>query len=381
MKSKYIEKELDDALNKTKIHTLFKGSVFLTTILFNLKFKWNTEISTACTNGTRVEINPNFFMSLNVKERVFLYLHEGYHVAFLHMIRGRNKDHRKYNIAADHCINLMLKEQGYSVIKGALADSQYKEMSTDQIYDLLPDEPPSPDDDLDIEYTDDNGEALSDEAIEALENDIENLVLKAATASQKEGEKPGTIPNSILAELDRLINPVLDWKVLLNNYVTGHAKNDFSWRRPNRRLLNLAYLPSLYSEALTHISLAIDLSCSVTKEQYMAFLSEAQYIMELMNPELMSIVTFNTNIIDIFKMHEGDDILDLPFNNGGGTDISTTIDHYNKLNPTVVIVFSDLELDHPDNEPTFPVIWIKVGDSNWAIEPKSGDVIQYPVDV
>ena len=377
----YTDAELEEAWDKVKIQALLKGSTFLTTIGFHLKYVWSTKIKTASTNGTRITINPDFFMKLSSKEKIFLYNHEIWHVAFMHMIRGRNKDHGKYNRAADHCINLMLKEQGFTLIKNVLQDPQYEEMSTDQIYDLLPFEPPSPDDDPDIEYTDENGDPMSDEDIDKMENELENLVLKATTASQMDGEKAGTIPDSILAELDRLINPVLDWRILLSNFVTGHAKNDFSWRRPNRRLLSTAYLPSLYSEALTHISLAIDLSCSVTEEQYIAFLSEAQYIMELMNPELMSIVTFNTGIIDIFEMQTGDEILDLPFNVGGGTDISTTIDHYNKLNPTVVIVFSDLEMDEPENEPTFPVIWIKVGDSNYAMTPKVGSVVQYPVDV
>ena len=61
--------------------------------------------------------------------------------------------------------------------------------------------------------------------------------------------------------------------------------------------------------------------------------------------------------------------------------INEAIDHYNKLNPTVVIVFSDLEMDEPENQPTFPVIWIKVGDSNYAMTPESGSVVQYPMDV
>lgn len=59
-------------------------------------------------------------------------------MAFLHMDRLQSRNHRKWNVAADHVINLLLLERGFKMPKDGLADQQYKGLSTEEVYKLLP---------------------------------------------------------------------------------------------------------------------------------------------------------------------------------------------------------------------------------------------------
>ena len=100
------------ALDKAKIALMSKPDVaFFTTVCFSLKHIWNSDIPTACTDGTSIEYNPAFFLSLSEAERVFLLVHEAMHVALMHILRVKDKDRKKWDIAADYVINGMLVDR------------------------------------------------------------------------------------------------------------------------------------------------------------------------------------------------------------------------------------------------------------------------------
>ena len=56
------------------------------------------------------------------------------------MTRRQQRLHGKWNVACDHAINPMLLDSGFILPEGGLCDYQYKGMSAEQIYELLPDE-------------------------------------------------------------------------------------------------------------------------------------------------------------------------------------------------------------------------------------------------
>ena len=54
-------KVLQKSLDKAKVTLMGKpDTIFFTTVLFGLKFRWNDAIPTARTNGIELEINPHF---------------------------------------------------------------------------------------------------------------------------------------------------------------------------------------------------------------------------------------------------------------------------------------------------------------------------------
>ena len=130
--------ELTRMHNKAKIALLNrKDCVFITTVLFSLRSIWDTGMPTAYTDGAVLGMNPKFFEALSHDQRQTLLAHEAYHVAFNHMVRGRNLDFKVYNQAADFAINLMLRDAGFAPISGWLCDDKYRGMSADKIYKLL----------------------------------------------------------------------------------------------------------------------------------------------------------------------------------------------------------------------------------------------------
>ena len=354
----------EKAFKWVKVQTLLKGSVFITTIGFNLKFSWTTRIPTAATDGANLWFNPDFFDSLDKEERVFVYLHEIWHCAFMHMIRRGSRDAEKWNIAGDHCINLMLLDQGYKMPADGLADSKYRGKSTNEIYDLLPDNPL---DKFIMDLVDPGAAGEAGEGEKTIDVDslsaaakatLEELVLRATQASKMQKDTPGCIPGEIAVNLQELINPVLPWNNLLFRFLDDFYMSDFSWRKPNRRLLHTAYLPSLWGESITNLTVAVDTSCSVLDEQFTAFVSEMNYIRECFPIELMTVVSFDTEIKNINRIKEGDDIRDVKFKGRGGTDLEWMPDYLIKNPSKVMIIFSDLEVSIPAKQPDVPVLWI-----------------------
>ncbi|AGH57583.1 HNH endonuclease [Pseudoalteromonas phage pYD6-A] len=383
----------EKALDRAKIGLLqVKNSTFISTILFNLKFSWDTSIPTACTNGLDLRVNPDFFMNLDKENRIFLLAHEAWHVAFQHMSRldQRKRDNFKvWNQATDHYINIMLINSGYKMIQGGLADHQYHDQqvwSSDKIFDYLMDNPDQQQPDFEPDFGeagggDADGDGGDGSSAEDVERKIEDIIVKAAVQSKMAGDKPGSVPGDIEIALDKLLNPKLPWNVILQNYMSSFAKEDFSWRKPNRRYLSRdMYMPSLYNESLGHIACAVDTSCSVTDEQFAAFRSEIVTLQNTYQPETLTVCDFDTQIHKIHKLHRGDDATSITFSGRGGTNMHPVFEHYSKEEnrPKVLIVFSDMECSPITEDPGFPVVWVRLPTS-YGFKPDFGTVIDFDI--
>ena len=394
MKKVNVSTKLQKGFDRAKIGLLqVKGSVFISTVLFSLKFGWTEDCPTACTDGLNLWVNPEFFEGLSPEERVFLLAHEAWHVAFQHMLRMNKEKKDNFNVwnqATDHYINIMLIDAGYTMIKGGLADHQYKdqhEWSSDKIFKHLMDNPDKQAPEFEPDFAPagggngegkDGGDKGGMSQAE-IERKIEDVIIKAATQAKMSGQA-GTLPGDIEVAIERLTNPKLPWNVILQNYMAAFDKEDFSWKKPNRRYQSQGmYLPSMYSESLGHIGAAVDTSCSVSNHQFSAFITELDDIMENSGPEKLSIVDCDTSIHKIYNLAKGEDLSDVTFHGRGGTALEPIFEHYNKEEnkPLVLIVFSDLECREITEEPDYPVVWVKLPGHGFT--PSFGTVIQFDV--
>lgn len=361
-----INEELERKFNKAKIKLMGeKNSVFLSTILFSLQHIWTEEIPTAATDGARLLLNPTWIETMSKDELVGLLAHESWHVAFNHIFRQGDRDHARFNKAADHVINLMILESGGKLPEGGLHDPQYKGMSTEQVYNLLPEEPKEPEssdgwggDDI---IKPDAGDSPSQR--KAKENAVEDIIVRAATQA-KMAKEAGSIPGDIQRELDKLLNPKLDWRTILQNYMSAFAKDDYSYRKPNRRFFPDHFLPSAYSEAIGEIAFAVDTSGSVSDRQFQAFLTEMNSVKERLDPEIMTVIDFDTRINNVISLSRDQDISSVTFSGGGGTNLTPVFEHYAKKPPVVLVVFSDLYCIEIEQDPGYPVIWAVVDNPN-----------------
>lgn len=378
----YTKPELKQAYDKAKIGLMSqKNSVFISTILFSLKHHWvkdDSSLPTAAVDGINLFINPDFFMDLTSESRITVIAHEAWHVAFNHMVRGKDLQQKRYNHAADHVINNLLKTARYSVVAGWLCDTKYKNMSAEQVYADLPPDPKGPDG---FGNSSGHGDVKSPKTAKQAEKvaaKVADIVGKAAIQSKMGGDTAGAIPGEIEIMLDKLLNPKLSWRTLLQNYMSEYAKDDYTFSKPNRRFLPDFYLPGLFSESLAHIAVAVDTSGSVTDDELRAYLSEIQSIKDTLQPKKVTVVDFDTSIKKVHTLNETDNVLGIKFSGRGGTRLEPVFEHFKKDVPVVLIVFSDLQCREITEDPGFPTIWIAVNAPNAKVN--FGKIIHYETE-
>lgn len=342
----------ETALSKAKIQLMARpDSVFFTTLCFSLKHFFGTTVSTAATDGKTVEYNPDFFMGLAPMERVSLLLHETLHCAYSHMDRRGERNHHKFNRAADFAINLQLRDRGFPIPSNWLCEERYRSLSAEEIYGLLPDDPtPPPMNDLRPSKTPAEADAMA--------KDMQDILIRASLASKMAGDKPGTIPGDIEIFLNRLLNPKLPWNRILQKYLQSFSKNDYSMQRPNRRFMPKHYLPSLYSESLLDIAIAVDASGSVSDSEFLRFVTETHSIVRMLKPKKIDLITFDTSIKSVETIRSVTDLMKVTFTGRGGTLIEPIIQWANEHKPQLMLVFTDGGFRFYGHTTKVPLTWL-----------------------
>jgi len=347
--SQSITPEIKKALDKAKIGLMSRpDSTFFTTVCFSLKHVWGN-CNTAATDGRHIWINPEFFMSLKEEERIFLLIHESMHVAYLHMERTGSKDKQKWNIACDHYINLSLIARGFVMPASGFADPQYKGLNPDQIYPLLPEDPS---DDFDPDLMDPIGDPAE------LQEHVKEILVRAATQAKMNGDSPGSIPGDIQIFLDNLLSPKLPWKVILSRFIQNMAKNDYSFKKLNRRFFPAHYLPGLYSEKLTEIAIAVDASGSVSDDDFKQMVSETHTILKQLNPDKITLVQFDAAIKSVNTVRSIRELMEVKFHGRGGTKIEPVIEWAKENKPKLLLVFSDGDFYFRVQENKIQTLWL-----------------------
>ena len=365
--------EAQKALDKAKVGLILQQAWFLSTIAFSLKYVWDDTQPTAWTDGLTVGINPQFFLDSSPKERIFVIAHESWHVALSHLIRVGNKIPKLYNDAGDYVINQLLHEAHYTMYDWVLRDDKYKGMSTNQVYDLLQKNPPPPQPKQpggnapggkNGEKGKGSGNKMEGDIRKSkapkseVETFIKELIVKAATRSKINGEAAGAIPGEIVRAIEELINPVLPWETILDRFLTSMVKDDYTWRRPNKRFMPDFFFPTQFSPALGPLTIAIDTSGSISKKQLQEILSEIEFIRDKFKPETLTILDCDYRIHNIHTVSPEDSILDLKFSGGGGTSFTPVINYCDE-NPTqALLYFTDLHASQIETAPEYPVIWL-----------------------
>lgn len=382
-----VYKDAEQALKIAKISLMMgRLTVCYTTVLFSLKQRITEEIPTAATDGKELLINPDFFMKLTPNERLTLLAHETLHVLLDHMHRRGERDHKLYNVAADYVINGSLKNAQYTLPTGGLYDPQYDGMTTEQVYNLLNKKSDQQKQALfdkckdgslngnDITYPDqvDPADAVS-------QDEVTSIILRAMTQAKAMGQPPGTLPSEVDIELQRTLNPPLPWHIILQNYLTSFAKEDFTFRKPNRRFLPDHYLPTAHSEAVCNIAIAVDISSSVTDHEFNVFINKIAEIHATMKPEKITVISFNTKITGIQTLTPEDNPLTkLKFKGRGGTNVTDVLKYLAETKPTVALIFTDGEFNQVEPmDKTVPMVWLIHNAPHW--KTKWGRVIHYNV--
>jgi len=377
--------ELKVSLERIKIQLMRRpNSIFYTTIIFSMKHVWTDKIDTAAVDGTSLFVNPTFWEGLSDPVRMFVLCHEALHLALNHLTRRGARHPKVWNYAADYVINLSLRDAGYSLWEHCLVTGVYANMNTEQVYDLVykdAEETGIGVDNINVPGGGDIQEPCDPVENQKVQDKVDGIVQRAAENAKLDGGLPGSLPGEIAVNLEELTNPKLPWELVLQNYMSQFAKTEFSWSRPNKRYLPNIYVPTQYGEAICDIATAVDTSGSVSDEEFSHFIGEHGVIQERLQPDRMTVISFDTHITNVQTVTPDTNIMsELVFHGRGGTDLHDVFGWATENNPEVLVIFTDGEFHFPSENfhPTCPIVWIIHNNPGWTAP--IGEVIHYDIN-
>ena len=330
---------------------LILDSPFFGALALRLKVKIDPSCNTAYTDGTVLGFSPDFVDGLTAQELKGLIAHEVLHCACAHPYRKGNRDHKKFNIAADFAINGELKRAGFSLPAGALLNDEFDGKSAEWIYDRLP-----PDSD-----GDGDGEQPGDGEQETLtEQDWQEATNQAAAVAG------GSMSGGLKVFASEATKPPVNWKSILARFVQETSKTDYSWQRPNKRYFSSGiYMPSLYSQAMGHVVIAVDTSGSIDQTALSQFQTEMRAIFSEVQPSRVDVLYCDTEVNKTDSFGPGE-LVTLEAEGGGGTAFDPVFEAIDET-PACLIYLTDLGVwgDFPQ-ETDYPVLWATYGTSEPA---------------
>jgi predicted metal-dependent peptidase len=357
------DQEAEDKLTRGRI-ALYIEHPFYGILSLRLVKQQDRSIPTACVSNTTLYYNPDFINKLDEELVPSLWAHEVQHCMLDHMNRTESRIPKKWNAACDYVINANLKRDNLSIGKTWLFNSAYNGMSADHVYTLLPDGDPDgkgPDGEGGWGALDEMraGEGDAD-AMEKNKIDWEMAVSSAAN----ECKKQGTLPKSMERFVEQLQTNKVSWQERLRRFATEHTKNDYSWSRPNRRMLAFGIImPSLYSEAMGLIVNDIDTSGSIDQHTLNVFGAELTAIKNQCRPQRMINIYCDARVNRVDEFGEFDEPT-YKMCGGGGTDFRPPFKYVRDkdLKPACMIYLTDGEGTFPKEPPPYPVMWVMTTD-------------------
>ena len=375
--------EIEQSVLKARI-ALSLRQPFLASAIMRLPIKDATVYGwckTMATDGYHIFFKANWVANLRQSEIRGVLAHEVLHVIFQHSSRRVNRDPELWNIAADHAINLLLIEQGFSLPKGGLANYAYRGMSAEKIYSLLP-----PKTSYALEGTkrkagtSDNAENSgeipaigtdvldpdSPEVVGARDADMPDTAqlneicstLRDDAASKLQGNAAGLFKSECTAIEESRI----DWRDLLRGWLVDRIKNDWSmWPCSKKHLHRGLYMPSLGIEAPGHIIFAIDTSGSMSNEDLAEIFSEVRVYRETY-PCRLTVLQCDAKIqsITTYEEMDGEEIPPkIQLFGRGGTDFRPVFDWIDENAVGGYLIYAtDGYGSFPEAEQTGGVIWL-----------------------
>ncbi len=352
---------------------------------------------TAATDGYHIFYNPAWVSGLSDAQLRGLLAHEVMHVLMDHAGRRGERDALGWNLACDHAINLLLRDQGFALPAGGLIDNAFVGMPAEQIYPKLDPRssarsPPSgldwpgrrrtpgaqdlqerQDDEsgslptigADLVDADDprvrplrSGDSPDPEQLDALRRELRDEAL-----AKMHGAAAASLRQACGAEgAGRL-----DWRALLRAWLQDRIKSDWSSYPFSKKHLHRGlYMPSLGVAAPGHVVFAIDTSGSMSQRVLGEIVAELRAFRETF-PCRLTVIQADAAIQQVQAWSEFDGT-ELPATmtmlGRGGTDFRPVFDWLAQQHDaaTVVLYATDGMGSFPSKPPPWPVIWLLTPD-------------------
>ncbi|MDH5444242.1 MAG: VWA-like domain-containing protein [Gammaproteobacteria bacterium] len=403
------ETKLAAARTRLIIDKPFLGALVLRLPIIEADPEW---CKTTATDARSFYYNPEFIEQLSLSETEFILAHEALHCALSHFARRESRIKHRWDVACDYAINPILIKEGLKAPPGTLSEKTYEGMTAEEIYPYIndndneetlddhiyddnessskdqqstqPPQPPKSDDPSDQgkqgqspppqggskpeQDPDKQGgqsgayqpPPLSHEERESLNVQWQQRLAGAAQQAMQAGKMDGDMARLV----DFLLQPRLPWRMLLARYMSGIARDDYSYTRPSTRRGDPAIFPSLRSSQ-TELVVALDTSGSIHEDELSEFVSEIDAIKGQIRAKITLVACDSKIVADSPWEYEPWEEFILPESiaGGGGTNFVPVFDWVNTQDryPDLLIYFTDAEGNFPSVPPNYPVLWLVKG--------------------
>lgn len=373
---------------------MFVKYPFFGSVVANVSYKEDTTIKTAETDGKTIYYNPNFLNSLNVSEQTFVFAHEVCHIAFNHILRSEGKDEYTWNIATDGVINQFLKRDGLEMVEGGVDIKDAINYDAEELYEkLIKDK----EQEQKKEQAGHDSHNMWKDAIKKFKEETtlteqEKQIKEKQEQTKKMGEKDsfkenlaekkrkleklkreilkevsqrGKTSNSVIRTINDIgkSKPIVDWRYILKETITYNA----DWSYKNAEIEDGVISANLEEQPHSETEILLDTSGSISDFLLRGFLRECKNILQTSK---LKVGCFDTKFYGFHEIRTEQDIENMQFEGGGGTDFCIAVNSFTKRVENKII-FTDGHAQMPDTP--IDAIWIVFGFEK--IRPKGGKVI------
>jgi predicted metal-dependent peptidase len=320
------------------------------------------------TDGINLYYNPCFVKTLTAQELNFVIIHEVMHCALRHIWRRNNRVHNTWNIACDYAIHSIIKNECskniISMPNSALYNPHYNDMSAEEIYETLPKRDENNSGTIDNHDYWDNSKNSTNSSIE---QQWEMDVINAANTVMNDNKNKGNVPGYFKRYIEKLTNPVKDWKVLLREFIEPEP-NDYTFMRPDYRFdydIFNCFLPSFNDEVdkVKKITFWIDTSGSISNNELSKIYSEVAGAVQQFDVFEGYLGFFDSISYEPKLFTDINSLKEIKAQGGGGTNFNAPFEyineHKNFSDTKCIIILTDGYCDFPlESITNIPTIWL-----------------------
>ena len=356
------KKKFFDLVNKVNFSLMEDKENFYGYFLFQIEKEIKFDISSATSvnfKGAKYVIyfNPIIFLELNIKQMETTIKHEILHILSQHLIRARDlKD--KYstlaiNLAMDVVVNQYLDYlPQYSITLEWINNKYDLKLEPYKNFEYYLEKIQT---ELDLQENDENGEEIdsNENVISEFDpekthdtwddsDEIDEKTLRDFTEKFVDNSKKGITPTYIDTMIKSLKNSKgeLPWNLFLKKLMgTVEANKKKTITRRNRRQPNRLDLRGELRGHKAEIAVAIDISGSISDEEYKQAIKEVLNIVKNYNQEI-TIIECDKEIRRAYKVKSVKDVKER-IATGGGTKFSPVFEYANNKKINLLVYFTD----------------------------------------
>ena len=312
-------------------------------LLHTVAFQEAPTLEPADNDGRTVYYNERRMKYYTPVAQRFLIAQQLLHIQLNHDQRGAGKNRAVWRRATDAVVNAMLRADGFALPDDSIQREEAARMSAEELYALLLQEQPPPEDS-------DREERETEETEERRGEEADRNAGDKTEARFREIEDPGLA--AAVAGLAEMLEPTMDL--------------DFDWF-PGDTIRHgvLGYRFRAYPVARAEILL--DTSASVAEETLRAFV---RGVKALLQDAVVRVGCFDTRFYGFQEINSEDDIDRLELRGSGGTDFNVAVEAFTG-DAENQIIFTDGYAEMPRRR--CDAVWVVYSSS--PIYPKGGRVL------